>query len=63
MTNETIPVDRTILDARGEPERFRMLARDWLARTVPENWREYFDALQNVPEIESVDPDQQPGGL
>jgi alkylation response protein AidB-like acyl-CoA dehydrogenase len=30
--------DRSILDARDEPERFRALVRDWLARTIPANW-------------------------
>jgi alkylation response protein AidB-like acyl-CoA dehydrogenase len=32
-------VDRTILDARSDPERFRQLLRDWIARTVPPDWR------------------------
>jgi alkylation response protein AidB-like acyl-CoA dehydrogenase len=31
--------DRSILDARGDPERFRALTRDWLSRSVPKNWR------------------------
>jgi alkylation response protein AidB-like acyl-CoA dehydrogenase len=33
-------MDRTILDARDDPERFRSLVRAWLQRTVPQNWRQ-----------------------
>jgi alkylation response protein AidB-like acyl-CoA dehydrogenase len=36
----SLAIDRSILDAREDPARFRALVRDWLRRTVPENWRE-----------------------
>jgi alkylation response protein AidB-like acyl-CoA dehydrogenase len=32
-------VDRTILDARNDPECFRAAVRDWLGQTVPADWR------------------------
>jgi alkylation response protein AidB-like acyl-CoA dehydrogenase len=38
-------VDRSILDARDNPERFRALVRAWLQRTVPPNWRQEQSAL------------------
>jgi alkylation response protein AidB-like acyl-CoA dehydrogenase len=31
-------LDRSILDSRSDPERFRALVRTWLERTVPANW-------------------------
>jgi alkylation response protein AidB-like acyl-CoA dehydrogenase len=31
-------LDRSILDARAEPEQFRAVVRAWLRRTVPDNW-------------------------
>jgi alkylation response protein AidB-like acyl-CoA dehydrogenase len=32
-------VDRTILEARDDPQRFRALLRTWLEKTVPADWR------------------------
>jgi alkylation response protein AidB-like acyl-CoA dehydrogenase len=40
MMSEIATAGNTILDARADTERFRALVRDWLARTVPANWRE-----------------------
>ncbi|HTH28610.1 MAG TPA: acyl-CoA dehydrogenase family protein [Sphingobium sp.] len=32
-------LDRALLDASGDSERFRAAVRDWLGRTVPSGWR------------------------
>lgn len=37
---DTLEKNRSILDARDDPERFRALIRGWFERTVPEGWHQ-----------------------
>lgn len=52
MSETTGTTDRSVLDARNDPDAFRQAVRNWLAKTVPADWHEQQAAASEEEQIE-----------